>query len=639
MANLDPPGICNVGGQCCQTICEGYSKADMLPYEDMPRCPQTAEMPWCNGQLDQKIRFLSDTGQISYQVGYCSAESPGECSTFGENAKPVTRTHSYQGSEPQATTSIPVDLREADKMVLNEVFHPGGDVKPKEEWFVFSLSGPGAPERSHGEFLWINSVRHLVLQPWFIDVVSYGLLTPARRMSAANLNPGFCPAWVNYSTPEFMERLKVMYRIVLDTVQQYPPQEKEKIIPVGSLLVYKQVDGPPIWFGVDANSNQPILGYVVPDDHPLLVMLLGFGLGLPLLAAICTVLFAVAKWNSHVREYRRTRLLQEQTMRNLGLVMAGRGPDPEDLDLVPAERVQEMMSRTSFWYIFEEFIGNAEEQRSPLQQIGITIVQVALALSIAFFPFMLNQIVEKSYRGYLCEARSDFCKCRQEVSGVLYFVSVVEILLDIYYASFLIDLAWYYLAVSYNLFRRFFRHLLYLFICIAIFFTVCGFVVVLLFVVLGIMVKPSLSAPYAISIGGTALVQVLLTIKLLKYQSRVSRSVTKNISLYKTKVANVIPREVLDAVMGKSIKQALNDNGLSIPGIVQSLIIYDISMAGIFFFLFTGFQAFTDSTDLNSSLINDAILLLAVVGSYVVGVADGDANEMTYRYDCKLYAL
>jgi len=632
MANLDPPGICNVGGQCCQTICEGYSKADMLPYENMPRCPQTAQMPWCNGNLDQKVRFLSDTGQISYQVGYCSAESPGECTTFGENAEAVTREHSYQGSEPQAKISIPVDLREADKMVLNEIFHPGGDVRPKEEWFVFSLNGPGTPERSHGEFIWINSVRHLILQPWFIDVVSYGLLTPARKLSAVNLNPGFCPAWVNYSTPEFKERLKVMYRVILDTVQQYPPLEAEKILPVGSLVVYKAVEGPPIWFGVDAQSNQPILGYVVPEDHPLLVMLLGFGLGLPLLAAVCTVLFAIAKWSAHVHEYRRTKLLQEQTMRNLGLVMAGRGPDPEDVDMVPVEIVREMMSRTSFWYIFEEFIGSAEEQRSPMQQISITIVEVAFALSLAFFPFMLNQIVEKSYRDYVCEARTDFCKCRQEVSGVLYFAFVVEVLLDIYYAGFLIDLAWYYLAVSYNWFRRFFRHLLYFFVCIAVFFSVCGIVVVLLFVVLGIVVKPSLSAPYAISIGGTALVQILLTVKLLKFQSRVGRAVTKNISLYKTKVAHVVPREVLDSVMAKSIQQALHSNGLSIPCIVQTLIIYDVSMAAIFFFLFTGFQAFTDPTDLNSSLINDAILLMVVLGSYIVGVADGDANEMTYRY-------
>jgi hypothetical protein len=146
MQRLNPPGVCNVGGQCCQIICEGYSSADMLPEENQPRCPQTAEQPWCNGTLDQKFRFLSDKGQISFQVGCCSDKSYGECTTCGiENPKPVSRVHSYQGANPLPAVSIPTDLMEEDKMVLSEIFHPGGANRPKEEWFSFSLHGPGAP--------------------------------------------------------------------------------------------------------------------------------------------------------------------------------------------------------------------------------------------------------------------------------------------------------------------------------------------------------------------------------------------------------------------------------------------------------------------------------------------------------------
>jgi len=633
MRGLDPPGTCNVGGQCCQIICEGYSKADMLPYEDMPRCPQTAEQPWCNGKLDQQIRFLSDFGQISFQVGYCSDTSFGNCSTFGENPETVRRVHSYQGADPKAEVSIPVDLREEDKMILNEVFHPGGDVRPKVNWFTFSLSGPGTPERTYGDFVWVSAARHLIFMPWFMDVVSYGLLSPTKKMAAGNLNPGFCPAWVDYSSTEFMNRLKVMYRVVLDTLQQYPPQEKEKIIPVGTMVVFRPVSGPPIWFGMDSKSNQPILGYVVPENYPLLQAILFFGLGLPLAAGIAGVLLVVTRFNAHVREYRRTRLLQEQTMRELSKVMAGSGPDAEDEDAVPTETRDEMIGSTPFWYILEEFIGNAEEQRSMPQQATLTVIEVFFALGPAFFVFMLNQIIEKSYRRDLCEYRSDVCKCRTEVSGVLYFTLFVSLLLDIYYATFLIDLGWYYLDVSYNLFRRITRHLLYLFISISIFFSICGFIVVLLFVIIGIMVKPAMTAPFAITIGGTALVCILLTFKLIKFQTRVQRAVTKNIVLYKSKVAKAVPAPVIDAVMGKVIKQALHANGLSVPGIVKTVIVYIICMVAIFFFIFTGFQAFTDSTDLNASLINDAILLMTVVGSYIIAVADGDANEMGYRVE------
>ena len=633
MKGLDPPGTCNVGGQCCQIICEGYSSADMLPYEDMPRCPQTAEQPWCNGNLDQKIRFLSDVGQISFQVGYCSDKSYGECTTFGENAKPINRVHSYKGSapSPSVSDSVATDLREADKMVLSEVFHPGGANRPKEEWFSFALSGPGTPEESHGKFVWVSAVRHLIFEHWFLDVVSYGLLSPPKKASAGNFNPGFCPAWVNYSKPEFFDRLKVMYRVVLDTLQQYPPGQKEKILPVGTLLVYYPSDGDPIWFGVDPKSNQPILGLVKSSDHPLLMYLLYLGLAIPAVAATGTVLFVRTKWLAHVQEYRRVRLLQEQTMRLLSLVMAGRGPDPEDIDLVPKEFVHEMIGRTSLWYVFEEFIGNAEEQRTFTQQFVICLVEVFFGLAPAFFVYMLNNIVKSSYGAARCEGSTNFCKCRGEIVGVLYFSQGVDVLLDIYYAAFLIDLGWYYLGVSYNTFRRFLRHILYIFVSISIFFSVFGFVVVLLFVVLGCVVKPTLVAPYAITIGGTALVTVLLIIKLLKFQARVGRAVLKNVTAYKSKVANTVPKEVLDAVMSNNVRQVMQANGLSIPSIVKSVVIFAAGLGAIFFFLFTGFQAFTDSTDLNSSLINDLILLMTVIASYFIVVADGDANEMGYQ--------
>ena len=67
---------------------------------------------------------------------------------------------------------------------------------------------------------------------------------------------------------------------------------------------------------------------------------------------------------------------------------------------------------------------------------------------------------------------------------------------------------------------------------------------------LGIIVKPALTAPFAISIGGTAIVTILYAVKQMKFQARVSRAVTKNVTLYKTKVAQAVPKEVLDAVMG-----------------------------------------------------------------------------------------
>ncbi len=70
-ADLTPPGMCNDIGRCCQTICAGYSKADLFPIENQPRCGRIIDpigKPWCNGSLDQQFTMTSDTGQLAVQV-------------------------------------------------------------------------------------------------------------------------------------------------------------------------------------------------------------------------------------------------------------------------------------------------------------------------------------------------------------------------------------------------------------------------------------------------------------------------------------------------------------------------------------------------------------------------------------------
>lgn len=71
MAGLTPPGTCNDLGQCCQTICAGYSRADLFPTANQPRCGREIDligMNWCDGELDQRWKFTSATGQITVQV-------------------------------------------------------------------------------------------------------------------------------------------------------------------------------------------------------------------------------------------------------------------------------------------------------------------------------------------------------------------------------------------------------------------------------------------------------------------------------------------------------------------------------------------------------------------------------------------
>jgi uncharacterized membrane protein (DUF485 family) len=135
-----------------------------------------------------------------------------------------------------------------------------------------------------------------------------------------------------------------------------------------------------------------------------------------------------------------------------------------------------------------------------------------------------------------------------------------------------------------------------------------------------------------ITVFGTIIVTVLLAIKILKFQTRVQRAVTHNVNSYRVKVANDVPKMLVDAIMGKRINEALNNNQINFPGLLKQIVIFILCLSAIFFFLYTGFTAFTDPANFNVSLINDAILLTTIIAAYLIVVAEADANDMSDRY-------
>jgi len=204
MADLDPPGTCNDFGQCCQTICAGYSRADMFPRANMPRCGTTIDPVlywWCNGQgMRQQWRFTSDAGQISLHVRDPSLDDP-------MNDRAVPMVSSYKGAAPVAEVTAALDILYPDQITLDEQFHPGGANAPLQQWFSLRLRGPGAPEASIGEFIVVESIRYLVIMPWMFSVFSQGLLAPKKGAVTLRLNPAFCPSYLDPESQAFQDRL------------------------------------------------------------------------------------------------------------------------------------------------------------------------------------------------------------------------------------------------------------------------------------------------------------------------------------------------------------------------------------------------------------------------------------------------
>ena len=225
-------GTCNDAGQCCRTICSGFSLADLHPEPNMPRDgSMRQEGAYFANKLDQQWTFESDSGQVAFVVA--PEEVPGQ--------PPQRLEHSYQGRPPQDNIKTDVSIRNVDRDTLETLFHPGGDNAPKEELFEALISGPGSPEAADGAFLWLKDPLYLILPRWMLEILSFGILSPNKKRSKSGLSPGFCPNRVPQGSPTFNERMVVIYSALKNTFENWPPGQPVKPLPFGSMLVYKPV--------------------------------------------------------------------------------------------------------------------------------------------------------------------------------------------------------------------------------------------------------------------------------------------------------------------------------------------------------------------------------------------------------------
>ena len=616
MADLDPPGTCNAFGQCCQTICAGYSKADMFPEPDMPRCGVEVNpaFMWCNGTLDQRWTFTSTSGQISMEV-------------VDNKLKVPHRKHSsYQGSSPAPDVDVKVDLLLADKVVLNEAFHPGGGNTPQSEWFALRLKGPGAPEPADGEFVWLASVRYLVLPAWMLSFLSMGLLEPSKGASLSGLNPSFCPAFTPSTSVLFQQRLVQMRQILLDSLETFPGPDK-KAIPFTSLLSYVPVGGAPRVFSTDPATNQIGVSLVNSADYPLVVAVVGLAIAIPMILATASMLTVISAAYKIVQAYRVQKLKEEQLTANLHKVFTSLAKVEEDEMHVPLEKKVEMMGRTNLFYLFEDFVlSSAEAQRSLIVQWLVVIYEVLIVVVPSTLIFLLTSLLKTAYQAQKCEFRPDVCNCFSEVDFIVQMTVLTNLLLYVLFFVSVLEMSVFYLSIPYSLFRRILRIVFYALFFFVIWLAIVILLVVVLFVLLGILVKPTHLAPYGIAIVGTVACCVAVYAKKRKFQTRVERAVSKRVDAEKGKM--LVPPILLDILINKNVHQALHEHGLSVSRIGIHVLLFGVGMLLVYVFLFIGFNAFTDPNDVISGFVNSGIAFGVALGAHYSCAKDGDEEDV-----------
>ena len=617
MANLDPPGTCDAFGKCCQIICAGYSKADMFPQPNMPRCGLEVNPSWlwCDGRLDQRWRFTSTHGQISLEVVNDKLKTPHP------------KQSSYQGSIPAEDIDVKVDILEADKKVLNEAFHPGGGNNPNSEWFALRLKGPGAPEAADGEFVWLASVRYLILPNWLLSFFSMGLLTPSKSASLSGLNPSFCPAFTPSSSALFQERLVQMRQILLDSVQTYPGPDK-KAIPFTSLVSYIPVGATPRSFATDPATNTIGVSLVNPGDYPLVIAVVGLTIAIPVILASIFLSTTITSGYKIVRVYRIQKLKEEQLTANLHKVFTAYANIDEEEMQVESDKVMEMDGRTNLFYLFEDFVlASAEAQRTFAVEWLTVIYELLLVIVPSLIIYMLVDLLKGAYTAQKCEFRPDVCNCFSESDFLLQIVGLVNTIVYSFFFVSITEMALFYLSIPYALFRRLLRFAFYLLFYLIMWAAIVIVLIVLLFVLLGILIKPTYLAPYGIALVGTFACCAGVFAKKRKFQIRVERAVAKRVDQEKARMKSV-PPILLDILVNKNVHQALHEHGLSISRISVGVFTFGVAMMIVYVFLFIGFNAFTDPNDFISGCINSGIAVGVSLGAHYAFAKDGEEEDI-----------
>ena len=191
----------------------------------------------------------------------------------------------------------------------------------------------------------------------------------------------------------------------------------------------------------------------------------------------------------------------------------------------------------------------------------------------------------------------------------------------------------HYLAVEYNKARRVLRTMFYLSFFTTVWVGLALIFIVFTFIFLGVLVNPAAVAPYGISVAGALIVVASIFAKMKKYCVRVQRAVSKRLIMYETKASKRIPPAVLDALMSRNIQVSLREHGLATPMVVFICGIYLMFMLIVYMFVFFGFIAFTDVKDFDSALLNDFLLIVIIMISYQVTVAETDSEVLRDKID------
>mmetsp|Transcript_60899 Transcript_60899/g.163020 ORF Transcript_60899/g.163020 Transcript_60899/m.163020 type:complete len:2559 (+) Transcript_60899:1883-9559(+) len=637
-------GTCNDAGQCCRTVCAGYSKADLFPDPNEPRngfaAAGTAK-PWTPNNLAQQWTFTSDAGVISFQVLTSEQNTPAR--------------HSWQGAAPVDEVDLTPDLGTDARDAMDKLFHPGGANEPKVEKFYFMLSGAGTPEPSQGHFEWVSDVRYLIIPHWLLRASTFGLLQPQQSSSTGRLSQAFCP---NSVTNELIvhDRYVKLFSLIFNSLQYYPADQPSKPLPTGSMIVYRPLGDTPLIFQTDPTTGITFLSAFDVGGYLFIMFITIVGFVAPFAIALAVTFIAAWLWKKYVDGFRED-VLKEQVLAVDGLVgnleldsmkrdlinqrdstraelldaESQGGSKNRELarrlrmkqtkilqELADLERrfvtpsatraqKEQCISTTGFFNMYEELEGGDDRARDLFSEILLVAREVLVAFAPAGVPLYGASVLQTAYLDFSCEFAPDACACYAAPPPIYQPVRMISY---IFWAVSGAELGFHLIAMGYTLPRRIVRHSFYPLYFALIGATVFVITVVACWICLGVLLFPLKVLPYACAMVGLGAVGLLVRARRMAFRERLERMLRARVdrSDLARRLARRVRPEMLNLVVKRRINQALASGGCSLPRVALAALSTCLGLGLVYGFLFIGFKAFSDPTDSTAGLLNATIL-------------------------------
>jgi len=276
--------------------------------------------------------------------------------------------------------------------------------------------------------------------------------------------------------------------------------------------------------------------------------------------------------------------------------------------------------------MLDEYVDSAERQKSVLKLIAESVRHALVITAPTALVLLFASSYQNSQLLHMCEFRVDRARCMATpiplVNIIFYFVAA-------YVGVAFLELLSYYLRLNFNTVRLLIRQGFHVGYFLMLQLAFMYLMILMLWCIIGVLLSPSKMAPYAAAVITFVAHAASLYARLKKTQVRVQKMVVRRVGMYKSRMKDTIVPAVLDIIMNKNVDQGLHDAGFSVSRVIVSVVSSCIVLLILFVFLFIGFRAFTNPTDLVAGIINTLLIIgtgVALNQSEGGGQADQESN-------------